>query len=298
MLLWIQPFAQPSLMLHLVRSGSGNGWIKTHDFGETVTRFRLLEKRGCVNLLKQILLITDGCSNAGLSPVVAAAHAASAGVTVNVIGVVEKGEIGRSGAAEAEAIAQAGGGMCRIVQPRELAQTVQMMTRKTVAQTIQRVVEKELKKTFAVDAVERLSPVKRAHVVKVMDDLGETVSIRVCLLIDASASMKSKRSSVEEAVHDLALSLEARAGRSEISVLTFPHADQHVDIAVPWTMRSQEIREIFGRLEMRGVTPTGPAMMAALQYITENVIEPQRDEHPDAAHEAEPGMGLLRDYVV
>src|SRR5690606_28010446 len=150
-------------------------------------------------MLKQLLLITDGCSNTGVNPVVAAAHAAESGITVNVIGVVEQGEIGRNGALEAEAIAQAGGGMCRIVSIRDVAQTVQMMTRKTVTQTIQQAVEKELKRTFAVDSVEQLSPVKRAHVVKVMDDLGESVSLRVCLLIDTSASMKPKLHSLEEA---------------------------------------------------------------------------------------------------
>lgn len=249
-------------------------------------------------MLKQILLITDGCSNTGVNPVVAAAHAASVGVTVNVIGIVEESEVGRSGALEAEAIAQAGGGMCSIVGVRDLARTVQMMTRKTVAQTIQQVVEKELKKTFAVDGVEKLSPVKRAHVVQVMDELGESVSLRVCLLIDTSASMKPKLLSVEEAVRDLSLSLEARSGRSEISVMHFPEgADHSTGISVPWTEQTQEIGRIFGRLEMRGITPTGPAIMSALQYMTG-----KRSDDLPAATESESqsneGAGLLQDYVV
>lgn len=250
-------------------------------------------------LLKQIILITDGCSNTGLNPVVAAAHAASAGVTVNVIGVVDHGEIGKSGAAEAEAIAQAGGGMCRIVSLRELAQTVQMMTRRTVAQTIRQVVEQELKKTFAVDSVEKLSPVKRAHVVKVMDDLGETVSLRVCLLIDASASMRPKLRSVEEAVHDLSLSLEARSGQSEISVMYFPDGHElTAGVAVPWTKAPSEIRSVFRHLEMQGVTPTGPAIMSALQYITGERTETAGQRELAARREAAPGTGLLQDYVV
>lgn len=249
-------------------------------------------------MLKQIILITDGCSNTGLNPVVAAAHAASAGVTVNVIGIVDQGEIGRSGAAEAEAIAQAGGGMCRIVSLRELAQTVQMMTRKTVAQTIRQVVEKELKKTFAVDSVEKLSPVKRAHVVKVMDDLGESVSLRVCLLIDASASMRTKLQSVEDAVYDLSLSLEARSGLSEISVMVFPNGSEHVGVAVPWTKAPSEIRQVFERLDMRGVTPTGPAIMGAVQYITGERTETDVKRELVERREAAPGTGLLQDYVV
>ena len=38
--------------------------------------------------MKQIMLITDGCSNVGESPVMAAALARQEGITVNVVGVV------------------------------------------------------------------------------------------------------------------------------------------------------------------------------------------------------------------
>lgn len=252
-------------------------------------------------MLKQIILITDGCSNTGLNPVVAAAHAANAGVTVNVVGIVEQGEIGRAGVAEAEAIAQAGNGLCRIVSLRELAQTVQMMTRKTVAQTIRQVVEKELKKTFAVESVEHLSPVKRAHVVKVMDDLGEQSALRVCLLIDTSASMKPKLESIEEAVHDLSLSLEAREGRSEISVLHYPDGGERATgISIPWTDTPSDIRRIFHRLTMQGVTPTGPALMDALQYITgqKSDLEVEEPLAQEAYQDNGKDTGLLEDYVV
>jgi len=249
-------------------------------------------------LIKQIILITDGCSNAGLNPIVAAAQAASAGVTVNVIGIVDQGEIGRSGVAEAEAIAQAGNGMCRIVELKDLAQTVRMMTQKTVAETIRSVVEKELKKTFAVDSVEQLSPVKRAHVVKVMDDLSEQADIRVCLLIDTSASMRSKLSSIEDAIYDLSLSLEARAGKSEISVLHYPDASgESAAVAMSWTDRPADIRRLFGHLVMRGVTPTGPAIMGALSYMLDGRIDRSRSaEEQERLREQETGM--LQDYVV
>lgn len=59
--------------------------------------------------MRQILLITDGCSNVGVSPVVAAAHAKEEGITVNVIGVVDQGELGMLGAEEIREIAEAGG---------------------------------------------------------------------------------------------------------------------------------------------------------------------------------------------
>ena len=85
-------------------------------------------------MMKQILLITDGCSNVGVSPVIAAAQAQTEGVTVNVIGVIDHGELGVLGSEEIQEIAAAGGGMSRIVNSGQLSQTVQMMTRKTVLQ--------------------------------------------------------------------------------------------------------------------------------------------------------------------
>ena len=39
--------------------------------------------------LKQILLLTDGCSNSGTSPVKAAERAFGTGITVNVIGILK-----------------------------------------------------------------------------------------------------------------------------------------------------------------------------------------------------------------
>lgn len=95
--------------------------------------------------MKQILLITDGCSNVGESPVLAAAHARQEGITVNVVGVVDYGTIGELGSREIADIAKAGGGLSRIASTSQLAQTIQMMTRKTVVQTIQQAVNKEVK---------------------------------------------------------------------------------------------------------------------------------------------------------
>lgn len=83
------------------------------------------------------------------SPVLAAAHARQEGITVNVVGVVDYGTIGELGSREIADIAKAGGGLSRIASTSQLAQTIQMMTRKTVVQTIQQAVNKEVKKFSA-----------------------------------------------------------------------------------------------------------------------------------------------------
>ncbi len=241
--------------------------------------------------MKQILLITDGCSNVGMSPVVAAAHAKSEGISVNVVGILDHGDVGELGAAEIDEIARAGGGLSRLVNMRQLSQTVQMMTRKTVVQTIQLAVQKELKQVLGNESIESLPPEKRSEVVRVMDDLSETSSLKVALLIDASASMKPKLAAVEEAIHDLMLSLQARQGVSEIAVFHFPgtrHGEECM-LDLGWTSHLNGVHGIFPKLQMGGTTPTGPAIMKVTDFYA------QGDFTRKSRHETD---GMMGDYVV
>lgn len=235
-------------------------------------------------MIQQIILITDGCSNVGMDPALAAGHANEEGITVNVIGVMDESRDGLQGSKEIREIARAGGGLSRVVDCEQLSHTVQMMTRKTVATTIHQVVQKELQQIMGSSTtVEELPPERREKIVQVIDDMGEEASMRVALLIDTSASMKPKLRAVEEAIRDLMLSLEARRGRSQLSVLHFPGAGgKDCDLALGWTNDLAKIRKLFYNLNMKGATPTGPALMHAVRFMTEGA----GDE------------GVLNDYVV
>ncbi|WP_151737915.1 hypothetical protein [Paenibacillus tengchongensis] len=217
--------------------------------------------------MKQILLITDGCSNVGESPVLAAGYAFREGITVNVIGVVDEGTIGELGSREIGDIAKAGGGLSRIVGTAQLARTVQMLTRQTVVQTIQQAVNKEVHKILGNSSLAQLPPQQRSEMVQVVDELSETSPLRIALLIDASASMKPKLAAVEDAVRDLALSLEARAGRSEIAVFHFPgrSGGEDAQLDLDFTDHIAQVRSLFSRLKMRGATPTGPAIFKVIE---------------------------------
>src|SRR5690554_2572707 len=137
-------------------------------------------------MIKQIIVVTDGCSNIGTNPVVAAAHAYAEGIVVNVIGILDHGDLGQKGALEVAEIARAGGGISRLVQANQLSQTIQMMTRQTVACTIRQTVEEELKRIMtskhmdqhSPNPIEVLSPQQRSQVVEVMDEMVETVSLQ------------------------------------------------------------------------------------------------------------------------
>ena len=65
--------------------------------------------------IRQILLLTDGCSNQGEDPIAMAALAKEQGISVNVIGVMEQDVIDEKGLTEIEGIAMSGGGVSQIV---------------------------------------------------------------------------------------------------------------------------------------------------------------------------------------
>lgn len=246
--------------------------------------------------MKQILLITDGCSNVGPSPIMAAAHALQEGITVNVVGVLDYGTIGELGGFEIQEIAKAGGGIHRIVGTPQLAKTMQMMTRKTVVQTIQQAVNKEIQQILGGGAIEDLPPEKRSQVVEVVDELAETSPLQVALLIDASASMKPKLGAVEEAIRDLMLSLKAREGSSRLAVFHFPGRGSGEDIVkdVDWTADLDGARSLFHRLQMKGATPTGPALLQVIDYYRYGTLEGNQSRQGDSGQEE----GMLGDYVV
>lgn len=254
-------------------------------------------KRGWMQM-KQILLITDGCSNVGESPVMAAALARQEGIVVNVIGIVDYGTIGELGSLEIAEIAKAGGGMSRLSGTQKLAQTMQMLTRKTVVQTIQHAVNKELKTILGNSSVEDLPPDQRSQVVEVIDELSENSPLDVALLIDASASMKPKLAAVEEAIRDMMLSLGARQGTSRMAVFHFPgaHGGEDAVLDLDWTDDLGQARSIFQRLAMRGATPTGPAILKVMDFFRYGTLE----GHGSKKWLEEPGRGegILGDYVV
>lgn len=218
--------------------------------------------------VKQILLLTDGCSNQGESPTAMAALAREEGITVNVIGVMDKDIIDEGGMREIENIASSGAGIHQIVYAEQLSQTVQMVTRKAMNQTIQGVVNKELQQILGNHiTMEELPPDKRGEVMEVVEDLGEKVKMEVLVLVDTSASMKHKLPTVKEALIDLSISLNARSGENQFSVFIFPGKRSEVERVMDWSPRLESLSKIFAKLTTGGITPTGPAIREAIKYF-------------------------------
>lgn len=216
--------------------------------------------------LKQILLITDGCSNQGEDPAMVATLVAQQGITVNVIGVLEDDQHEDPlGLEEIEEIAQAGEGVSQIVYQKALSQTVQTVTKQAMTQTLQGVVNQELKQILGSNqTIESLPPEQRGEVMEVVEDLGETCHLEVLVLVDTSASMQKKLPTVKEALIDLSVSMNARLGKNKFAIYTFPSKRQTIQRVVDWSEKLDSISSVFPKLTSGGITPTGPALKEAM----------------------------------
>ncbi|WP_047980732.1 VWA domain-containing protein [Ornithinibacillus contaminans] len=216
--------------------------------------------------LKQILLITDGCSNKGEDPAATAALAYQQGITVNVIGILEDDQSeDPEGLQEVEEIALSGGGVSQLVYKQALSQTVQMVTKQAMTQTLQGFVNLELKQILGNEqTMEDLEPQKRGEIMEVVEELGETCDLEVLVLIDTSASMHDKLPTVKEALIDLSISLNARVGRNRFSIYSFPGKRKDIDKVLDWSPKLDSISSVFPKLTSGGITPTGPAIREAM----------------------------------
>lgn len=218
--------------------------------------------------LKQILLLTDGCSNEGTDPVAVASLASEYGITVNVVGILDDRSLSDQGMEEVQNIARAGNGVHQLVYSHNLPKTVQMVTRKAMNQTIQHVVNQELKHILGEqEEMDALPPERRGQVVEVVENLGETLALDVLILVDTSASMKHKMASVSQALRDLSISLQSRAGENRFSLWTFPGMRDSAELKMDWSTEFTSLDQWLASLSPKGTTPTGPALEEALRYF-------------------------------
>lgn len=226
--------------------------------------------------IRQLLLLTDGCSNTGEQPVEAARFAKQCGLTVNVIGILTDYDQG-AGFDEADQIAKEGGGECRVVQPSVLAKTVVQVTRQAMTGTIYSIINKEIQQMLSSEStVESLSPAVRGQLSDKVEEWTEEAALELVVLVDCSASMKPKMPAVEEALYDLSLTMQSRSGPSSFSLWSFPGRHAPAEEQVGWTSRPADLADAFSHLSFGGMTPTGPAIRSALSAFEQVHLHDQQ----------------------
>lgn len=222
--------------------------------------------------VRQIIVITDGKSNIGMSPIDAARQANKLGIVVSTIGIIgHNGDGEERDIEELEGIAKAGGGLCEYTHLENLGMTVQVMTQKTAQKTIEQIVSKQLKTIIGVD-INNLEPKSRFKIVEFIENYGDSINLKCVVLLDVSGSMSSKLDTARKSLVDLLQNLRARRGSSKIAVIRYPgYRDEAASIVSDFTDSTEKLQTDLSSLRANGGTPTGPAIEKACQLILSNM---------------------------
>ncbi|TCO71356.1 vWA domain-containing protein [Marinisporobacter balticus] len=241
--------------------------------------------------IRQIIVVTDGKSNVGGNPVTAAAEAYRENVIVNAIGIMDDRGSDDDSLCEVEKIAQMGGGIWENTIIQNLGQTMHVVTQKTVNKTIETIVGKQLKAIMGKD-LEDMPPKVRSKVIDYMEQLGEEVNIKCCILMDCSGSMKNKMSTARQSIIELMHSLKGRKGKNQVAVISYPGQNgEFTALISDFTENIGALKDkVFG-LKAGGTTPTAAAINSAVTLIKGI----NHEELEDVVRNSEP---LLKESMV
>lgn len=232
----------------------------------------------------QIILVTDGESNFGISPVEVAKNAYEKGIKVNTIGIVRNDDK-EMPLVEAQEIAKSGGGICQITNLSNLSNALSMVTVQSIHCTIEELVNKELKQIIDKD-IKEIPPQSRGKIVDMMDRLEDEISIKCLLLLDTSASMKNKIKASKASVLELLRFLKERKGSSEVGVIIYPGEDNLYHIVSDFTSNIGDLESCMELISVGGITPTGPALRGGIEMFFGEEISTREED------------GFLKDYIV
>ncbi len=218
--------------------------------------------------IRQIIIITDGKSNIGISPIEAARQANKAGIVVSTIGIINQdSDDEERDIEELEGIAKAGGGLCEYTHLENLDMTVQVMTQKTAQRTIEQIVSRQLKSIVGVD-INNLEPKSRYKIIDFIENFGDGINLRCAVVLDTSGSMKNKLETAKKSMIELLRNLKSRRGHSKIAVIKYPGLNnEYASIICSFTDSEEFLKDRLGLLKAGGGTPTGPAIEKACQLI-------------------------------
>lgn len=226
--------------------------------------------------IKQIILVTDGQSNAGGDPVEAAKEAFQKNIVVNTIGIMNQRDQREKFLEEIVNIALAGGGNYEYTYIDDLYQTMQSVTYKTVNQTLQSIVNKQLKEIVG-EGLHNMSPAERSKILNYIDEFSEEIDIQCCILLDCSGSMASKIHVARHSIIDLLSSFKGRKGKVELAVIAFPAENTEIcKIIHQFGDDERELERSLYKIKTKGSTPTASAIHYAIDLMEEyhkNIME-------------------------
>jgi len=220
-------------------------------------------------VLKQIILITDGQSNIGGDPVISAKNAYNKNIIVNTIGIVNNEDSNDKALDEIVSIAKAGGGQYEYTQINNLYQTMKSVTIKTINQTIQQAVNKQLKEIMG-QGLENIEPASRNKLLKYIEEYSAEIEISCCILMDCSGSMNKKIDEARYSIMDLLDSFNYRKGKVNLAVIAFPGSKlENFEVIHSFSDDICKLKTSIYGTRASGGTPTAPAIEKAISLIEE-----------------------------
>lgn len=218
--------------------------------------------------IKQIIVVTDGRSNMGVSPVLAAGRAYDSGITVSTIGIINhRNSSDEKDIEEVEEIARAGGGLCEYSRIENLGRTMQDLTHKTAQKTIEQIVSRQLKSIIG-EEIEAMEPRSRLKIVEFIEKYGDNINLKCIVLLDTSGSMRDKLDTARKSVVELLESLQERQGNSSIAVITYPGEEAGMcGVICGFTNEKGILKQKLEAIRAGGGTPTGPAILMAREQM-------------------------------
>lgn len=217
--------------------------------------------------IKQIIVVTAGSSNLGISPIEAARKAYAEGITVSAVGIVDLSSGDEKAVKEVEEIAKAGGGLWEYSSTEYLDTAIQNLTRKAARRTIEQIVDRQLKVIIG-ENIEDLEPKSRIKIVDFIQKYEENINLKCILLLDTSESMRGKLAVLKRSAIKLLENLGGRKGNSSIAVLTYP--GENIDMCSIICDFTSDISILVQKLEIicsGRDTPAGPAILKACEFM-------------------------------
>ncbi|SHJ89102.1 VWA domain-containing protein [Paramaledivibacter caminithermalis] len=232
--------------------------------------------------INQIIIVTDGRSNVGGDPIIAAGEAAKKNIFVSAIGIIDNTDDSESPIEEVQNIANKGGGEWELTYIENLSTTLHMLTQRTVNKTINTVVNKQLKEIIGAE-LDEIKPESRNKFIKYIENLSDEIHLKCCVLMDCSGSMKIKINKARESIIDLMNSLKARKGKSEVAVIAFPGLNREmIHVVNDFSNDIELIKNKINNMGVGGTTPTAPAIYKAIELFTNKPHESEKiiEEEP------------------
>ncbi|GAB6085591.1 vWA domain-containing protein [Alkaliphilus crotonatoxidans] len=219
--------------------------------------------------IRQIVLVTDGESNMGGDPVLAARAALRQGITVNTVGIIAQNQQKEKPFEEIVNIAKAGGGLYEYSYIEALSQTIQSLSYQTVSSTLKETVNRQLKEIIGSD-LSQMAPDSRSKILNYIDEYSEEITIYCCILLDCSGSMTTKIQAARHSIMDLVESFRGRRGTVHLAVVGFPGDGKASTIVLQnFGENPQQLERSLYRIKPGGATPTALAIERGIELIEE-----------------------------